>query len=209
MRLVAVALGVAALLAVSVVRATPVQAASGYRPPVDAPVVDGFRMSANTYGPGNRGLQYGTAPGIEVRAASDGEVVFAGQVGGALHVVVLHPDGLRTTYAYLSTVRVRRGDAVRQRQVVGTTGTQPFHFGVRAGDVYLDPGALFGGGPPEVHLVDEHERRPAAEAEERGRVVGFLAGLPGRGAGAIGWVAGGVAGAGSAVATKAADAGLA
>ncbi|MBV8386955.1 MAG: M23 family metallopeptidase, partial [Acidimicrobiia bacterium] len=42
-------------------------------------------------------MDYATAPGTEVRAAADGEVVFAGQVGGTLHVVVLHGDGIRTS----------------------------------------------------------------------------------------------------------------
>ena len=205
MRLAALALGVLALLVVGIARAVPVSAASGYRPPVDAPVTDGFRPPARQYGSGNRGLEYGTSPGVDVRAASDGDVVFAGQVGGELHVVILHPDGLRTTYAFLSTIRVHRGDAVRQGHVVGTTGVRPFHFGVRAGDVYLDPVVLFGAGPPEVHLVPEHERRPAPESEERGGVLAFLGGLPERagdvagvGADAVGWAAGKAVDAGTA-----------
>src|SRR4051812_9117585 len=208
MRLAALALGVVALLAVALVRAAPALAATGYRPPVDAPVVDGFGLSANQYGPGNSGLKYHTEPGMDVRAAGDGEVVFAGQVAGALHVVVLHPDGLRTTYAYLSTIRVRRGDNVRQGQVVGTAGSQPFHFGVRAGDAYLDPATLFTTGRTEVQLVPENERRPAQESEERTGVLGFLAGLPSRAADAVGLGAQAGAGAVSWAADKAADAGV-
>src|ERR687884_2023890 len=70
-----------------------------YRPPVDGPVIDPFRPPATPYGPGNRGIDYRTVPGELVRAAADGDVVFAGQVGGSLPVVVLHPDGIRTSYS--------------------------------------------------------------------------------------------------------------
>jgi hypothetical protein len=183
MRLAALALGVVALLIAGVVRAAPAAAGGGYQPPVAAPVSDPFRPPSQTYGPGNRGLDYATAPGTEIKAAADGEVVFAGQVGGTLHVVVLHADGIRTSYSFLSSVRVKRGDTVRRGKVVGTTGAQPFHFGARAGDAYLDPAALFSTGPPQVHLVPDSERRPQSEPRERSGLLGTLAGLPGRAAG--------------------------
>src|SRR5690348_10287501 len=134
MRLAILALGVVALFVVAVARAAPAGASAGYQPPVAAPVADPFRPPASSYGPGNRGLDYVTAPGTEVHAAADGGVVFAGQVGGTLHVVVLHGDGIRTSYSFLSSIRVQRGDMVHQGQVLGSTGAQPFHFGARAGD---------------------------------------------------------------------------
>ena len=80
-----------------------------YRPPVDAPVTDPFRPPLTPYGPGNRGIEYATVPGTLVRAAADGLVVFAGPVAGALHVTVLHGDGIRTSYSFLAVIRVRRG----------------------------------------------------------------------------------------------------
>src|SRR5437764_14605541 len=82
-------------------------AAVRYDPPVDAPVVDPFRPPPEPWAAGNRGIDYGTAPGTPVRAAAPGEVVFAGQVGGTLHVVVLHADGLRTSYSFLARISVR------------------------------------------------------------------------------------------------------
>jgi hypothetical protein len=141
-------------------------AAVAYRPPVDAPVVDPFRAPAENWNAGNRGLEYATAAGSPVAAAAAGRVVFAGPVAGGLHVVVLHDDGLRTSYSFLQTVSVRRGDTVRQGQQVGTSNER-LHFGVRAGDAYLDPARLFGGGPPEVHLVPDELRRLQTETEER------------------------------------------
>ncbi|MGH9275254.1 MAG: murein hydrolase activator EnvC family protein, partial [Acidimicrobiales bacterium] len=92
-----------------------------YVAPVDAPVVDPFRPPSSPFGPGNRGLEYGTDAGAEVRAAADGVVTFAGLVAGTRHVTVLHPDGLRTSYSYLDRVDVVVGQHVEQGHVLGTT----------------------------------------------------------------------------------------
>ncbi|HEV7886229.1 MAG TPA: peptidoglycan DD-metalloendopeptidase family protein [Acidimicrobiales bacterium] len=137
---------------------------------------DGFRAPETPYGPGNRGIDYATAPGTAVHAAADGTVAFAGPVGGALHVVVLHPDGLRTTYAFLADTAVRRGDPVHQGQTVGTTGIQPLHFGARRGDAYIDPAALFGLSAPGplARLLPDDGRGLPPEAEERGAVEALL-----------------------------------
>jgi len=167
MRRLAVVLATLAAL----VPAAPAFAAAGpvtvtYRPPVDAPVVDAFRAPAQNWNAGNRGLEYATVPGTPVTAAAPGQVVFAGPVAGGLHVVVLHDDGIRTSYSFLRTITVHRGDAVTQGQPVGTAGDR-FHFGARAGDAYLDPARLLGDGPPEVHLVPEELRRAGSESAER------------------------------------------
>ena len=164
-------------------------AAVHYVPPVDAPVVDPFRPPPEPWAAGNRGLEYGSEPGEPVRAAAAGEVVFAGQVGGTLHVVVLHADGLRTSYSFLADIAVRRGDRVEAGQVIGTAGG-PVHFGARAGDAYLDPATLFGG-TPVVHLVPEHARRPLPEAQERNALERLLRHVPRlvrAGGAAVAWV---------------------
>ncbi|MGI9023653.1 MAG: peptidoglycan DD-metalloendopeptidase family protein [Acidimicrobiales bacterium] len=147
-----------------------------YRPPVTGPVVDHFRPPPNPYAEGNRGVDYETVPGAPVAAAADGEVVFAGQVAGTLHVVVLHADGIRTSYSFLQSVGVHRGDRVTQGQPLGTSAGR-LHFGARVGDTYVDPLGLFAAGPPDVHLVPDDDRRPASEAHERSRLLEGLAGL--------------------------------
>jgi triacylglycerol esterase/lipase EstA (alpha/beta hydrolase family) len=181
MRRLAVVL--ATLVALLASAPSPVEAAGPaavtYRPPVDAPVVDAFRPPAENWNAGNRGLEYATAPGTSVGASAAGEVVFAGPVAEGLHVVVLHDDGLRTSYSFLQSIAVRRGDTVRQGQTLGTA-QERFHFGVRAGDAYLDPAKLFGGGPPEVHLVPDELRRPQSEAQERAGLVRMFQGWTGR-----------------------------
>jgi hypothetical protein len=165
-------------------------AAVTYRPPVDAPVVDPFRPADPNWTSGNRGLEYATTPGTAVAASAAGEVVFAGPVGDGLHVVVLHDDGLRTSYSFLQLVAVKRGQKVTQGQTVGTAQAR-FHFGARAGDAYLDPALLFGGGPPQVHLVPAELRRPQSEAKEREGLARMFAGWGSRaiaaGGAALGW----------------------
>ncbi len=125
-------------------------AAAVYRPPVDAPVVDGFALPDGPYGAGNRGLEYATAPGTPVRAIGDGLVVFAGPVAGNRAVTVLHPDGLRSSYSYLAEIVVAVGVHVTIGQPLGPAGGR-LHLGVRSGGTYLDPAALFT--PTGVHLV--------------------------------------------------------
>lgn len=126
-----------------------------YQPPVDGPVVDGFRPPASPFGPGNRGVDYATTPGSPVMAAGDGLVVFAGQVGGRLHVVVRHADGIRTSYSFLDAVTVHTGDRVSAGQEVGRAG-HSLHFGARRGDAYIDPLGLFAPArEARVHLVPD------------------------------------------------------
>lgn len=159
-------------------------AAPRYLPPVPGPVVDDWRPPSSAYGAGNRGVELAAAYGDPVRAAADGVVVYAGRIGPQWHVVVLHDDGLRTSYSFLASAVARRGDAVAAGDVVGIADGA-VHFGVRAGDVYLDP-LLFlaGDGPVQVHLVPERERAVGTEAEERrgllAQVGGAVAGAAGR-----------------------------
>lgn len=144
-----------ALISAGLFTAVPAAAAGervDYQPPVEGPVVDPFRQPDHEYAAGNRGVDLAAVPGEAVRAAAEGEVVFSGQVGGALHVVLLHADGLRSSLSFLASTAVRRGQRVRAGEVVGTAGGT-LHFGIRAGDEYLDPMQFLRGGEPEVHLA--------------------------------------------------------
>ena len=162
---------------VAVVLLLPAPAAFAQaRPPVDGVVVDGFRPPAHVGAPGNRGWEYATTPGSPVRAVLGGIVVFAGPVAGSLHVSIAHPGGLRTTYSFLAEVTVSVGEAVSPGAALGTAaGT--FHFGLRRGGTYLDPGVLFSAvpsGPPR--LVPRPGRVPAREnaAVWPGRASGLI-----------------------------------
>jgi hypothetical protein len=142
----------AALIAV-VAHACPAAAApTEWQLPVDGKVVRPFAEPSSAYAPGHRGVDFAVPAGSPVRAAGGGTVTFAGNVAGALHVVVTHRNGLRTSYSFLSDVAVSVGDAVTTNTVLGHTGgvdadsghgTDTFHFGLRIGDRYVDPMLLF------------------------------------------------------------------
>jgi murein DD-endopeptidase MepM/ murein hydrolase activator NlpD len=109
--------------------------------PVDAAVVDPFRPPAGPYGPGNRGLEYGTELGQAVVAVADGTVRFAAPVGGAPVVVIDHGGGLVSTYVRLLEGSVARADRV----VAGTpvaVADVGFHLTARLDGRYIDPAAL-------------------------------------------------------------------
>jgi murein DD-endopeptidase MepM/ murein hydrolase activator NlpD len=66
-----------------------------------------------------------------VEAANSGTVVLAGDLGIYGNTVILdHGIGLFTLYSHLSSIDVKDGDAVQQRQVLGRTG----ETGLAAGD---------------------------------------------------------------------------
>ncbi|MEM9713893.1 MAG: peptidoglycan DD-metalloendopeptidase family protein, partial [Actinomycetota bacterium] len=157
MRALIVAAVSVCLVAGSAVPAAAVES-TDYVPPVDAPVVDEFRPPSTRYGAGNRGLEYATRPGQTVRAAARGTVSYAGNVAGRLVVSIQHPDGLRTTYTGLASISVGRGAAVDAETPIGTASAT-LHFGVRAGDAYLDPAALLGGRRRVFLVADELDRR--------------------------------------------------
>lgn len=142
-----------------------------YQPPVAGPIIDPYRPPSSPYGPGNRGVDYATTPGEVVGAAADGVVTFAGAVGGGLHVVVLHADGVRTSLSFLGGVLAARGEQVRRGQPVGRAATS-LHFGARRGEAYLDPTSLFRDAPPvgtrSVLVPDGPDHPLGVDAEAAG-----------------------------------------
>ncbi|MGH2740215.1 MAG: M23 family metallopeptidase [Actinomycetota bacterium] len=121
--------------------------------PVRGPIIRPFESPAHPYAAGHRGIDIGAPFGTPVQAAAPGLVAFAGSVGGSLFVSVDHPDGIRTTYSWLSSIAVRRGDRVERGDILGATGSghpgsprTHLHFGARIGDLYIDPMLLLGGG---------------------------------------------------------------
>lgn len=144
-----------------------------YTEPVAGEVTDPFRPPSNPYGQGNRGLTYATTDGSAVRASAPGRVTFAGQVGGALHAVVQHDDGVRTSYSFLKTLKVRKGQLVDAGQLVGTTG-DVFHFGARIGDAYIDPAILLASGPARVHLIPDGEFQDSSASDDRSALQRFV-----------------------------------
>lgn len=115
--------------------------ATRYFAPTDAVITDPFRPPDKPYGPGNRGLEYATAPGETIHASADGTVMFAGTVGSHSSVTLRHDDGLATTYSFLLDALVTAGEVVGSGTALGIAD-RGFHFGAKRGDVYLDPAVL-------------------------------------------------------------------
>ena len=124
-----------------------------YTWPVVGPVIRGFVAPPNQFGAGHRGIDIGVPFGSPVHAANDGVVAFAGWIAGSLYVSIDHPDGVRTTYSWLSLAMVNEGQAVRRGDVIASSGhghpeiqSPHLHFGARIGGTYIDPMILLGGG---------------------------------------------------------------
>jgi murein DD-endopeptidase MepM/ murein hydrolase activator NlpD len=123
-----------------------------YAWPVRGEVIRPFEPPEDPYGAGHRGIDIAAPLGTAVRAAQEGTVAFAGPVAGALFVSIDHPDGVRTTYSWLSEVRVRAGDPVERGYPIGLSGPghpgvppPHLHFGARFAGQYIDPMLLLGG----------------------------------------------------------------
>ena len=128
---------------------------SGYSHARFHPVLGGYRP--------HLAVDYGAPTGTPVRAVADGTVTQAGWNGGyGLSIMLRHARGYETMYNHLSKIGVRRGDRVRQRQVIGRVGstglsTAPhLDYRVRKAGIFVNPlGEKFIPGSP----VPAHRRQ--------------------------------------------------
>ena len=112
--------------------------------PLDAPIGDRFGPRGDRF---LAGVDLLAPSGAAVRAAVPGRVALAGYaVGGWGNlVVIVHADGVKTMYAHLLKVTVRRGQNILAGTRVGLVGAtggangSHLHFEVRLRDAALDP----------------------------------------------------------------------
>lgn len=130
--------------------AAPV-AAGTWQWPVVGPVIRAFDPPDTPFGSGHRGIDIAVPIGTPVVAPEAGTVSFAGAVGGALFVTLDHGGGLSSTYSWVSSISVRRGDAVARGSPIASSGQghpgsaiPHLHLGVRLDGSYLDPLAFLG-----------------------------------------------------------------
>lgn len=113
----------------------------------------GYRPASATNGIGStdhKGIDIKAPSGSDVLAADGGKVVFDGynNARGA-YIRISHGNGRTTLYQHLQDYSVKKGDVVKQGQViahVGSTGnsTGPhLHFEVQEGGTYIDPMIYF------------------------------------------------------------------
>ena len=130
-----------------------------------------FDPPANPYGSGHRGVDLAGVPGQEIRAAGPGTVIYAGPLAGRGVISIAHADGLRTTYEPVQAT-ISAGVQVPLGQVIGTLLTGHagcpaaacLHWGLKRGEVYLDPLPLLIQGP--VRLLPRYSDATSATALE-------------------------------------------
>jgi len=106
----------------------------------------------STYGPKkgglhNDGINIKAARGAPVRAAENGRVVYVGDdlEGYGNLILVRHEGRYMSAYAHLGKSLVKKGDAVKRGQSIGTVGSSgqvdspQLHFEIRKGTKALDP----------------------------------------------------------------------
>ncbi|MGB0499242.1 MAG: murein hydrolase activator EnvC family protein [Rubricella sp.] len=69
----------------------------------------------------NDGIDFEAAPGQDVVAADDGEVIYVARSVGSFDNIVMirHPNDIVTAYGRLGAVSVSRGDRIGRGQVIG------------------------------------------------------------------------------------------
>jgi murein DD-endopeptidase MepM/ murein hydrolase activator NlpD len=135
---------------------------SGYAQARRHPILGGLRP--------HLAIDYGAPTGTPVRAVADGGVESAGWNGGyGYSVVIRHARGYKTMYNHLSKLHVRRGQHVRQRDVIGRVGSTGLSTGphldyrVMKNGQFVNPlGEKFIPGAPVPP-----ERRPTFQAHLR------------------------------------------
>lgn len=117
---------------------------SGWIWPIKGPVVSGYSAKGGL----NKGIDIKSKLGESVVAASDGEVVFAGnELKGYPNLVILkHGARYLSAYSNNHTLLVKEGDKVRKGQPIAYMGKVPeatrLHFEIRADGKPIDPQQL-------------------------------------------------------------------
>ena len=113
--------------------------------PVSGTPIKGFGAGAD--GQRNDGVNIAVPEGADVKAAAGGEVVYAGNelAGFGNLILIRHPGGWVSAYAYSASMAVKEGDVVKQGQTIasagatGNAGTPQVHFELRKGKQPVDP----------------------------------------------------------------------
>ncbi len=129
--------------------------------------IEAFNVST-----GHRAVDYAAAKGTPIRAVGDGVVTFAGwsTVGYGNLVSIRHNGTYSTNYAHQSKMAVKKGDHVKQGQIIGYVGSTGFstgphlHYEMVKNGVKINPLAEVM--PPGQAIKDENRERFEKEKGE-------------------------------------------
>jgi murein DD-endopeptidase MepM/ murein hydrolase activator NlpD len=117
--------------------------------PVPYPISSGYGLRFHPilgYARLHSGIDFAAPPGAPIRAAADGEVIWASWRGGyGRCIILLHGDGVATLYAHCSDTVVRPGQQVKRGQWIGNVGTTGLstgphlHFEIRVNGHPVNP----------------------------------------------------------------------
>lgn len=133
-------------------------------------VIEPFDPPAELWLSGHRGVDLRADAGSPVLAAGEGIVTFAAMVAGRGVVTVTH-GALRTTYEPVVAV-MAAGTHVDPGQLIGHVGfgghcdRRCLHWGLRRGDVYLDPLRLLNREPAVLKPVPMPAVRSGAGSDQ-------------------------------------------
>ena len=101
------------------------------------PVIPGINVRSN-------GIDLSTVENTEVRAVFKGEVTVVSAILGANYTVILKHGNYRSVYQNLIKVKVKSGDMVNTKEIIGTVGTNmdnetKLHFELWNGMDVVDP----------------------------------------------------------------------
>ena len=111
----------------------------------------GYFGASRNGGRTHQGVDLLIGIGEPVFAAKSGRIVFAGSdnKGYGQHVEIVHPDGLRTIYAHLSSIKTQTKDWVYQGTEIGKSGKTGnaknhnilphLHFEIRSHEKPINP----------------------------------------------------------------------
>jgi murein DD-endopeptidase MepM/ murein hydrolase activator NlpD len=113
------------------------------------PVTSGFGMREHPVTGGQKmhnGIDFAAPSGANILAVADGQVSFAGDMGGCGNAVEInHSGGYLSKYCHALKVLVQKGQSVKAGTsvaLVGTTGTSTgnhLHLGIKKDGKYIDP----------------------------------------------------------------------
>jgi murein DD-endopeptidase MepM/ murein hydrolase activator NlpD len=110
----------------------------------------------------HRGVDYAAPRGTPVYAAGDGKVIASGySKANGNYVFVQHGQTYTTKYLHLNRRKVRKGQTVRQRQLVGTVGSTGYATGP-----HLHYEFLVNGVHRNPRTVKLPQARPIAKGEK-------------------------------------------